>query len=141
MLETRAIVVQVDGADALVEVLQGGGCGHCSGGACGSSTLSGLFCVRPRRFRARNDVNARVGEEVRISVADGTLLRNALVLYGLPLLLLLAGGASGMYWPGGDAASAVGASIGLAGGVLLAGFIARRSKTNWTEPIIIRGAE
>ncbi len=142
MLRTRAIVVEIDGGEALVEAVHTGGCGHCSGGACGSSKLSGLFCVRPRQFRARNDADARVGEEVWIFVADGTLFRNAFLLYGLPLLLLLAGAVSGMYWPGGDGASAAGAFLGLGGGFLLVRFIAlRRSATHRAEPVIIRGRE
>ncbi len=139
MIETRAIVVRIDGSDAIVEPMNAGGCGHCGGGEkCGSSKLSGLMSGRPRQFCARNDANARVGDEVRISMSDGTLLRSALLLYGLPLMLLFFGAFVGGYLQGGDAGAAVGASIGLAFGFLAARFATvRRGATSAAEPVII----
>ncbi len=139
MLETRAIVVHVDGTEATVEALEGGGCGSCGSGACGSSQLSKLFCVRPRQFRARNDAHATVGEEVRIAVRDGMVLRSALILYGLPLLLMFAGAPLGMHTLGGDGGAAIGAAAGLAAGFLLARVAVGRSRL--AEPVIIRGRE
>jgi sigma-E factor negative regulatory protein RseC len=139
VLETRAIIIQVNGTEAIVEALHNSGCGHCSGGnSCGSGKLSKLFCVRPRRFRARNEIKAQVGEEVRISMMDGALLRSALILYGLPLLLLLGGALLGMRWPGGDAGAASGAGVGLAAGFLLARFAALRQGMHPASgPVII----
>ncbi len=125
MLETRALVVQLDGKDAIVEALQGSGCGHCSSeGGCGSGKLSQMFCSQPRRFRVRNPISASVGDEVQVSVGEGVLLRGALILYGLPLCLLLGGGLMGAHYstdPGSrDAVAAVGAGAGLLVGFLLA---------------------
>lgn len=96
MLEMRAIVTGVGNDEATVQVM-GGGCGHCnSEGGCGSGTLSKLFCsTKPRRFVVRNQVRAKVGDEVQVSLPDGILLRGALKLYVLPLALLLAGGIAG----------------------------------------------
>lgn len=141
MLETRATVVRLEGAEAIVEAEQGGGCGACSGGnGCGSGKLSQMLCVRPRQFRVRNDINARIGDRVQVAVADGLLLRSALTLYGLPLLLLFAGALSGAHWMGGasgrDAGEAIGAGAGLLAGFALAGFIASRQRG--AAPAIIR---
>ncbi len=123
MLETRAIVIRLEGNEALVESRQGGGCGRCdSENGCGSGKLSQLFCTKPRRFRVRNEANAQVGSEVQISLAEGVLLRSALLMYILPLMLLLCGGAlAGLIAQ--DAASADGYAV--AGGLvgLLLGFI------------------
>ncbi|MBU0621254.1 MAG: SoxR reducing system RseC family protein [Gammaproteobacteria bacterium] len=96
MLEMRAIVTETVSDEATVQVL-GSGCGHCnSEGGCGSGTLSKLFCsTKPRRFVVRNQVGAKVGDEVQVSLPDGILLRGALKLYVLPLVLLLAGGIAG----------------------------------------------
>jgi len=47
MLETRAIVVQVEGKHALVQANQGNGCGQCGGKGCGTGKLSQLFCSKP----------------------------------------------------------------------------------------------
>lgn len=132
MIETRAIVIRTEGEEAVVEPLQtGGGCGACTGGACGSSKLAEAFCTRPRQFRARNGINAQVGEEVEISVRDGALFRSALTLYGLPLLLLFAGAVSGEHWivaAGRDGGAAIGAAAGLLGGFSLAASISARQR-------------
>ncbi len=133
MLETRAVVTKIEGTEALVEAVQGGGCGQCSGSkGCGSGKLSQMLCVRPRVFRVRNQIGANVGDQVQVAVADGTVLRGALTLYGLPLLLALGGALLGAHWAGAaemrDAGAAIGAAAGLAGGFLLAGFIASRKR-------------
>lgn len=139
MLETRAIIVRLDGSDALVEAQQGGGCGHCdSVNGCGSGKLSKLFCAQPRRFRVHNGIDARVGDEVQVAVADGALLRSVLIIYMLPLLLLLAGGLLGASLA--DAASrrdvyaAIGAVLGLASGFVLARLFAPAA----AQPVIAR---
>lgn len=130
MLETRAIVVSVEGNEAVVAAKHGG-CGQCdSAKGCGSGKLAQLFCSQPRQFRVRNQMNARVGEEVQVSVADGVLLRGAIILYLMPLMLLLAGGLLGSYWAT-DAASrdgyaAVGALSGLVAGFTLARLLISR---------------
>ncbi len=126
MLEMRAIVVQVDGEDASVEPLDAGGCGHCnSEGGCGSGTLTKMFCSnKPRQFRVRNEVRAKIGDEVQVSVPDGVLLRGAVKMYVLPLSLLLAGGIAGAEFAdttvSRDAHAVAGAAIGLLLGFILA---------------------
>ena len=72
----------------------------------------------------RNAAGARIGDEVQISVADGVLLRGALKMYVYPLLLLLAGGATGAWLAGSavqsDKYAVAGAVIGLITGFVLA---------------------
>lgn len=132
MLETRAIVIKVEGREALVEAVHGGGCGACGGGSsCGSGKLAEAFCVRPRQFRARNEINAQAGEEVEISVRDGALFRSALTLYGVPLILLFAGAAAGEHWLGAagrDGGAAIGALAGLLAGFALAARLSARHR-------------
>lgn len=145
MLETRAIVVQLEGSEAIVEAVQSGGCGLCASGGkgCSSSKLSEMLCVKPRQFRVKNGINARIGEEVQVEVADGILLRSALTLYGLPLLLLFGGALLGSHWSNGaaghDAGAAIGAAVGLLAGFLLAGFLASRQRASSAAyPSIVR---
>lgn len=123
MLETRAIIVEVHKDEASVQAL-GGGCGHCSSeGGCGSGALSKLFCSdKPRHFIARNEAQAKVGDEVQVSLPDGVLLRGALTIYVLPLALVLGGGISGVALAGGgdrDIYAATGATVGLLLGLAL----------------------
>ena len=130
VLETRAMVIYLDGDEAVVAAKHGG-CGHCdSVKGCGSGKLAQLFCSQPRQFRVRNEVNACVGEEIQVSVADGVLLRSAAILYLLPLALVLMGSLLGSYWavdvPSRDGYAAAGALLGLAAGFALARLLTLR---------------
>ncbi len=123
MLETHAVIVKLDGTEALVEADQAGGCGQCNSvNGCGSGKLAKLFCARPRHFRVHNQIGAEVGDEVRVSVADGELFRSAFIVYIFPLLMLFAGGILGSVVAGAhnpDVYAAVGALAGLAAGFML----------------------
>lgn len=131
MLETRAIIVHVSGSEALVESKGGLGCGNChSEQGCSSGKLSQLFCSRPRQFKVKNDANANVGDEVRVTLPEGVLLRGAVLMYVLPLALLLGGGMAGVQWADGaasrDGYALAGALSGLVSGFLLAKWMSRR---------------
>lgn len=130
MLETRAVVMQVEGQHAFVQASQGGGCGQCSGKGCGTAKLSQMFCSQPRQFQVDNPINARVGDQVVISVADGTVLRGIGLLYLLPLALLAAGAAIGNVAAPQieqrDGYAAAGAFVGLACGFILSKWAAAR---------------
>lgn len=145
MLESRAVIVEcTEEGHAVVEPVQGDSCALCgSGKGCGSSKLSQLFCVRPRRFRVRNTIKAHIGEEVLVSVEDGILVRSAAILYGLPMLFLFCGALLGSYWinsaADADAGAAVGAGIGLLAGFLAARYVA--SAFCIDEPVIARTRE
>lgn len=143
MLDTRAIVIRLEGEEAVVEAVHGGGCGACTGGSCSSSSMSKMLCVKPRQFRVRNQIGARIGQEVEVSVAEGALLRSALTLYALPLAFLFAGAVAGS-GAAGDAGAAAGAAGGLLTGFALARHITRRQQGRASSsPIITRclGAE
>lgn len=146
MLETRAVVTKIEGTEALVEAVQGGGCGQCGGSkGCGSGKLSQMLCVRPRVFRVRNQIGANVGDEVWVAVADGTVLRGALTLYGLPLFLALGGALLGAHWAGAtgtrDAGAAIGVVAGLSAGFLLAGLIASRKRAMFAASLRVTRCE
>ncbi len=143
MLDTRAIVVRLEGGEAVVEAVHAGGCGACTG-SCSSGSMSKMLCVKPRQFRVRNAIGARVGDEVEISVAEGALLRSALTLYALPLALLFAGAIAGSHWAGAsgqDAGAALGAAAGLLAGFTLARHLTARQRSHEASvPVITRYA-
>lgn len=147
MTQTRAIVISVDGNEALVESMQGGDCGNCdSEKGCGSGKLSQLFCSEPRRFRVRNDGNAQVGTVVQVTVAEGVLLRSALLMYLLPLILMLGGAIVATQLAndaaGSDAYAALGGLIGLLTGFLLAKALSsRQCWTSVAQPVILLSPE
>lgn len=142
MLETRAVVVSLHGQGALVQADQGNGCGQCNGKGCGTGKLSQLFCDKPRQFQVDNPINAQVGDEVIVSVADGAVLRGIGLLYGLPLLMLIAAASLGsaLGSPDGhaDGYAALGALVGLVGGFILARLISSRRGRVFAKPYIAR---
>lgn len=143
MLETRAIVVQVDGQYALVQDSQGNnGCGQCSGKGCGAGKLSQLFCSKPRQFQVNNPIEASVGDEVIVTVADGAVLRGIGLVYLLPLALLavgaMLGSISAVQVEQRDVHAAAGAVLGLIGGFALSRWIAARQTSQQNLPCIAR---
>jgi sigma-E factor negative regulatory protein RseC len=142
MLETRAIIVQVKGQYALVQANQANGCEQCNGKGCGTGKLSQLFCSKPRQFQVDNPINARVGDEVVISVAEGAVLRGIGLVYMLPLLLLVMGamiGGVGVEQPQQrDGYAATGALLGLVVGFVIAKWISLRQARSNFQPYIAR---
>jgi positive regulator of sigma E activity len=97
-----------------VEVRRSQGCKGCAG-----------LCMWRRlpdrgRERYRADCAFEVGEAVALRLPARSLLRGAVLLYGLPLAVLLAGGVAGQWWLGTDAGCLLGALAGVAL-ILLAG--------------------
>ncbi|MFA6902881.1 MAG: SoxR reducing system RseC family protein [Gallionellaceae bacterium] len=143
MIQTRAVIIRLEGNDALVESTQGGGCGNCDReGGCGSGKLAQLFSNEPRRFRVRNDSNAQVGAVVEVNLPDGMLLHSALLMYLLPLVLLTAGAVVGMQWSydeaGRDAYAAIGGLAGLVLGFAIVKVLtARQQLSSVARPVIL----
>lgn len=142
MLETRAIVVRIDGQHALVQADQGNGCEQCNGKGCGTGKLSRLFCSKPRQFRVENPINAGIDDEVIITVAEGAILHGISMVYLLPLLLLTIGAMLGNQWAAQaehrDAYAAVGALSGLLVGFVLAKWVVFRQARIRFQPYIAR---
>jgi sigma-E factor negative regulatory protein RseC len=142
MLETRAIIVQTEGQYALVQVSQANGCEQCNGKGCGTGKLSQLFCSKQRQFQVENPINASIGDQVIISVAEGAILRGIGLVYLLPLILLLAGVVFGNSLAEQaeqrDTYSAVGALLGLLAGFIFAKWISLRQVKSRTQPFIAR---
>ncbi len=142
MLETRAIIVRTDGKYALVEANRANGCEQCSGRGCGASKLSQLFCSKPRQFRADNQINAGVGDQVIVSVAEGAVLRGIGLVYLLPLMLLLMGAMLGnmgaAHTEQRDVYAFAGALLGLGAGFVFAKWISLRQIRSRFQPYITR---
>lgn len=127
LLEGTARVVAVEGRLAWLEPEQTTACGGCKATkVCGVDPGSPRLVAR--RFSMPNDENLRVGERVVVGVEEGTVLRAAAILYGVPLVTLLGGGliAQKVYGLGnlGTAATAI---AGLLLGVLLGRLLSSRA--------------
>ena len=108
-------VTAIDGEHAIVRMDETG-CGRClEPGGCGGNTMGKLFCSTPRTFRVLNPGRSVVGDRVSVVIAEGAVGRSAALAYGVPLLALLIGAASGS-----NVAGETGAIAGAAGGLLFA---------------------
>lgn len=137
MLEQHAIVLKTEGSLAWVEARESGACGSCGTGGCSTRRLADLFGRRERAFPVDNMLRASTGERVIIGIPPGALWKSAFRLYGLPLLLMLAGALAGQHLSGDWAAFA-----GAAGGLALAALWQRsRGPTHDCQPVMLRRAD
>jgi sigma-E factor negative regulatory protein RseC len=84
-----------------------------------------------------NVLHASTGERVVIGIPSGALWKSAFRLYGLPLLMLIAGGLAGQHAHGD-----LGAVAGAAGGMLLAVLVQKsRLGSHAWQPVMLRRAD
>jgi sigma-E factor negative regulatory protein RseC len=116
----RSIHATPDGLRLTVSVDAVVACPRCAAGkGCGAGLLSGPEQIRVIEAQAAEHLSLAVGDTVRLRMAASDLLLAALIVYGLPLLGLLAGAALAYGLGLGDAAAA-GVALGGAGlGVIL----------------------
>jgi len=127
-MEEEGIVRQVDGDEALVALSDQGGCESCpSAGICHTAG-------NERQVRALNRPGARVGQRVKVAMHAQMYLKGTLVVYGLPMIVLVAGAILGQYLSKTYFPSThpdlMAAGIGLSGMVLV--FLGARS---WSRKI------
>jgi sigma-E factor negative regulatory protein RseC len=130
--ETPARVVRLEGDDAWVISEAPASCGACGGKGCGSSVFARLWRPDEPMYRVANPIGAAPGEEVVVGLPEGVLLRAALLAYGLPLGLILAGAILGQFLHGEPGALGGGLC-----GLLLATVFLRLSRGD-AAPVILR---
>ena len=130
-------VVELAEGGVWVEAVQRSACGSCNArSGCGQHSLSKLG--RPMRLWVPGGENLREGQEVVLTMPSGGLALSALVLYGLPLIGLIAGATLGQQ--GGDLMSGVGAVLGLSAGFLSAKVISGHFRSRW-QPKLLPGCQ
>lgn len=112
MIDAPARITEIDG-DYAVVLMDETGCGRChEEGGCGGQNIGKMFCHQPRSFRVLNPGLARIGERVKISIAEDAVRRGAMLAYVWPLLALF-GGALGGSALAGEAGAIGGAVAGV----------------------------
>ncbi|RUO44676.1 SoxR reducing system RseC family protein [Idiomarina aquatica] len=85
-----AEVVAVDGHRITLSTELKSACSGCvQKSTCGAGILSHIFADRNTQFTVESDVPVRVGEQVQLTMHEADFTRYALLLYGLPILVLL----------------------------------------------------
>jgi len=144
MIETQAVVVNVEEDFAYVETQRQSACGGCNAQeGCGTSALSTVLGGKPTRFKVLNGVGAQIGDNVVIGLEEKALLKSSLMAYLLPVLGLILGvSAALMLIPqAGDAATVTGALLGLIAGFLgLRQVNSRNGNSLEYMPVILRSS-
>ena len=133
MSQCNAWVLSIDADHVWVETdPRAIGCGNCdSPGGCRSGFFSGADTRR--QYRVPNTIDAKVGEEVQLITAEGSLLKFSLLAYGLPTVLVLLGAAMGQSLQG-DLWAINGAFFGLLVGLIILRYGQRRALENAAIP-------
>ena len=90
MIEETARVIAIENNQLLLEAETGAACNACAARqGCGTSVLSKWVGRKFTRFQAPNTVNARVGDEVVVGLAEEAMLKGSVFVYLLPLLAMI----------------------------------------------------
>ena len=137
MIEQQAQVTALDGDHALVVIVRQNACGSCAAkSGCGTSVIASLFPQRQQQLRVANTVQAGAGDQVLIGLSESGLQRASLLLYGVPLLGLLAGALLGQLWGGSEPRSILGGLLGASLGLWIVRWRSRRG--SGLQPVMLR---
>lgn len=90
MIEEHARVIAVENGQLLLEAQTKASCSACAvKQGCGTSVVSKWIGRKFTRFQAPNTVNARVGDEVVVGLAEEAMLKGSVLVYLLPLLAMI----------------------------------------------------
>ena len=88
MIEEIGIVKSIEGVTATVDVPRKSACEGCTAGAC---KIEDQFM----EIEALNQIGAKVGQKVRVSVQPYVYMKGSLIVYGIPALGLVIGAVFG----------------------------------------------
>lgn len=129
MIEAKGIVTALDGEYAFVR-MDDAGCGRChEPGGCGGVNIGKMLCTTPQVFRVLNPDQTTIGQRVGVTIPDGVVRKSALLAYGIPLLMLLAGACFGTAMAG-DIGALSGAGVGLVASFPLLRFVQVKSSAS-----------
>ena len=145
MIEEKAIVIAVEGDEALVQTQRQSACQSCSvKSGCGTSVLSKAIGKRVSQIKVNNTLNVKIGDEVVLGINDNALVQGSLLVYALPLVLLLVFAVAGEFWAqnqnlNSELISIVSGMLGFVIAIFITRFsILKTSFKNQVQPHLLR---
>lgn len=121
----RALVLEVNGDQALIQTQRRSACQSCQlENSCGQGLVSKMSSERSMELWLDNKLGVQAGQTVTISIPDEGLLQASVLMFVIPLVLMVLVAGISMQLVGGDPAAIVGGVIGL-----LSGFYIARQKS------------
>ena len=130
MIEEQALVIFKEDDQVSVEIMRTKPCGLCGKTqGCGNSIWGKIFSHKRNKLSIKNNIGAKVGDRVMLTIEENYLLRSSLLLYGLPLLFLFIGMVfmDTITQKNSDLWVLVGAIFGMLSGLILVKFLARKN--------------
>lgn len=127
MMKEWATVVSWQQGVALLRCEPKAGCGSCTArSGCGARALNELVAKSEHHLQVQIEQPLEPGQRVEVGIAEGSLLRSAMLVYMTPLFGVMLGGGLSQWWSGSDAAALLGAVIGGSAAFLVARLLATR---------------
>ncbi|WP_337264199.1 MULTISPECIES: SoxR-reducing system protein RseC [unclassified Serratia (in: enterobacteria)] len=125
MMKEWATVVSWQQGVALLRCEPKAGCGSCTArSGCGARALNELVPESEHHLQVQIEQPLEPGQRVEVGIAEGSLLRSAMLVYMTPLFGVMLGGGLLQWWQGSDAAALFGAVIGGGAAFLVARLLA-----------------
>ena len=140
MIEEQAVVIFKEDDQVSVEIMRTKPCGLCGKTqGCGNSIWGKIFSHKRNKLSIKNNIEAKVGDRVMLTIEENYLLRSSLLLYGLPLLFLFIGMVfmDTITQKNSDLWVLVGAIFGMLSGLILVKFLARKNHDRLYKEAII----
>ena len=142
MIEEEAIVISKDRGFAELDISRTKPCGLCGKTqGCGNSIWGKVFSFKKRKIQIQNNINAKVGEKVKLVIEENYLLKASLLLYGVPLFFLFGGMIASEYFlkVTNDLVVFFGGLLGFLLGIILLKFITAQNHTRlFSEAILAK---
>ena len=128
MITESGRVVAVSGNTVWVQTIRQSACQSCSArSGCGQRVLAAASGGRANQVQVPNTLQACVGDDVTLGIAEQALLQASLLVYALPLLSMVAASmAASQVIPGSDGVAILAAALGLGAGFVVARLWQRR---------------
>jgi len=140
MIKEQAKVTGLDGHWALVQMQRQSACSHCElSNGCGTGAIGRLLGHRRKPVKIKNEHQLKPGDSVVLGLPEGAFLKASLLIYGLPLLGLIAGGMLALGITGESELYAFFlAAAGFVAGLHTSARLARKHYSNQFSPKILQ---
>lgn len=93
MITEQAVVTACNKGEIEVRLQRSSACGDCElSQGCGTGAIGRLLGNRTRPLTLRTDKAFKPGDEVLLGLSEAALVRASLLVYGLPLIVMIAAG-------------------------------------------------
>jgi len=131
MIEEQAIVTQIRGNRAEIQMQRQSACSHCElNRGCGTGAIGRMLGHRSKPLTIETSLSLKPGDRVLLGMPDGSFLKASLLIYGLPLFAMICFAMLGqLLFNGSEGLVLACALLGFFAGLL---FSAKKAKTRFS---------